>query len=555
MKNNQKYLDYLAVICIIPLGIILRFWHLDLKPLWMDEVITAIFSLGKNYQDVPLDVGFPLHRVQEIFTFQSGVSCAQIADNLAQQSTHPPLFFCGMYRWLQWLMPLGDDWVRKLRSLPALFGVMAIAVMYALNRLAFSAKSAMIGAWLMAISPFAVYLSQEARHYTLPMLLINLSLLALVQIQRDIFQGRLRFGVWFLWVVVNTLGFYVHYFCILAFIAEVATLIILMYWGKPPVLKKRQIWLSLILSISAVTLSFLPWIVITISHAKRSETNWLPPTNFIAPLYQTLINWVLMIITLPVENQPLMITVICGFLMVAFAVWAGTKIFRGLRQLWLNEQTRLSTLTLLSFTGFVLLELLAITYLSGKDITAIPRYSFVYYPGFCALLAASLSTGQRSKVTGKKLILVFILVGLLSSIFVVYNLAFQKPFQPEKVAQNMNLEPSLPIMLVVAYDNYQDIALGLSFALALDQNRGKSSPSDSLAFFQKAPDLTTLWKKFTQLSKLATSPLNLWIVAPGMRRRDYPQQVVLSAQNLCKIDPKQHYRIGIPYQLYRCDQP
>lgn len=554
MKNHQKHLHYLALICIIPLGIILRFWDLDLKPLWMDEVITAIFSLGKNYQDVPLDVAFPLHRVQEIFTFHSGVSCPQIADNLAKQSTHPPLFFCGMYRWLDWLMPLGDDWVRKLRSLSALFGVGAIGAMYALNCIAFSPKSGMMAAWLMAVSPFTVYLSQEARHYTLPMLLINLSLVGLVQIQRDISQGRWKFWVWFLWVVVNTLGFYVHYFCILAFIAEVATLIILIYWGKSQLLKKRHLWLAIILSISAILLSFLPWIVITISHAQRSETNWLPPTTFLAPLYQTLINWVLMVITLPVENQSLIITLICGLLIVIFAIWAGSKIFRGLKQLWLNDPTRLATLTLLSFTGFVLLELLAIAYLSGKDITAIPRYSFVYYPGFCALLAASLSTSQKSSVKGQKLILIFILVSLLSSIFVVTNLAFQKPFQPDKVAQKMNLEPSLPIILVVAYDNYQDIALGLSFALALDQTRGKNSQADTLAFFQKAPDISSFWKKFTQLSKLTTSPLNLWIVAPGMRRRDYPQQVVLSEKNICQIDPKQHYRIGIPYQLYRCSK-
>ncbi|QLE56632.1 hypothetical protein FD725_14650 [Nostoc sp. TCL26-01] len=554
MKNNQKHLHYLALICIIPVGIILRFWHLDLKPLWMDEVITAIFSLGKNYQDVPLDVAFPLQNVQEIFTFHSGVSCPQIADNLAKQSTHPPLFFCGMYRWLGWLMPLGDDWVRKLRSLPALFGVGAIAAMYTLNRIAFSAQSGMIAAWLMAVSPFAVYLSQEARHYTLPMLLINLSLVGLVQIQRDIAQGRWKFWVWFLWVVVNTLGFYVHYFCILAFIAEVATLIILIYWGKSQLIKKHQIWLAIIISTSAVVLSFLPWIVITISHARRSETSWLPPTNFLAPLYQTLINWVLMVITLPVENQPLIITVICGLVMVIFAIWAGSKIFRGLKKLWLNNTASLATFTLLSFTGFVLLELLAIAYLSGKDITAIPRYSFVYYPGFCALLAASLSTREKSSFKGQKLILIFILVSLLSSIFVVTDLAFQKPFQPEQVAQKMNLSPSLPIILVVAYDNYQDVALGLSFALALDQARGKNSQADSLAFLQKAPDISSFWKKFSRLSTSATSPLNLWIVAPGLRRRDYLQQLTLSEQNICQIDPKQHYRIGIPYQLYRCGQ-
>lgn len=549
MKNRGLYLHYLGLAGAIALGTILRFWHLDLKPLWMDEVITAIFSLGKNYHDLPLDVVFPLKRLHEIFTFQSGVSCSQIAQNLANQSTHPPLFFCAMYRWLGWLSPLGEGWVEKLRSLPALFGVGAIAAIYGVNRIAFSPTSGILAALLMAVSPFAVYLSQEARHYTLPMLLITLALLGLMQIQRDIIQVNLRFWVWLLWIIVNSIGFYVHYFFILAFVAEIATLILLIYAHKSTILIRRKFWRSLLLSIGGVTISFIPWLLITLNHARSSETNWLPPPINIAPLYQTLINWVLMVIALPVENQPLLITISCGFIMVTFAIWIGWQVFQGLKQMWLNDTTYFATFTLLSFTIFILLELFAITYLLGKDITAIPRYSFVYYPGFCALLAASLSKSKKS-------ILIVIIIGLISCIFVVSNLAFQKPFQPERVAQNMNLEPDVPLMLVVAYSNYQDVALGLSFALELKQVRSQTTTYkmnyDNLAILNKNPNLSDFWTKFSKLSVPPTSHLNLWIVAPGLRRRDYPQQIDVSGQNNCTIDASQHYRIGIPYQLYRC---
>ena len=79
---------------------------------------------------------------------------------------------------------------------------------------------------VMAVSPFAVYLSQEARHYTLPMLLVILALLGLYQVQTDLYQRQFRPGIWLGWVVVNSLGFYVHYFFLLAFVAQVATLYI-----------------------------------------------------------------------------------------------------------------------------------------------------------------------------------------------------------------------------------------------------------------------------------------------------------------------------------------
>ncbi|MBN3896067.1 MAG: hypothetical protein HWQ41_12600 [Nostoc sp. NOS(2021)] len=596
MKNRRLSLHDLGLPGVIILGAILRFWHLDLKPLWMDEVITAIFSLGKNYNDLPLDVVFPLERVQELFTFQPGISCSQIAKNVATQSTHPPLFFCSMYSWLGWMAPLGSQWVEKLRSLPALFGVGAIAAIFGVNYIAFSRESGIIAAAIMAVSPFAVYLSQEARHYTMPMLLITLALLGLMQIQKDIFEResfglaslgkaaptrtRIRFWIWLLWAIINSIGLYVHYFFALAFIAEIATIVVLMYWGKTQIFNKRQIWLALIVSTSGVVISFIPWLVVTLSHIQRSETSWLPAPTHITPLYQTLISWILMVIALPVENQLLPIAVIYGFLMVIFAIWVGREIFKGLKLLWLQRTTYLAILTLLSFTIFVLLQFFFIAYFLGKDITIVPRYHFVYYPSVCAIIAASLNksteianTKFRRLDLSQKSIFIFLLFGLISCVFVVSNLAFQKPFHPEQVAQNMNLEPAVPLMLVVGYSHYQDVALGLSFAIALEQLRSQNPSgelkinnladkskgfnaainSDSFAFLQKSPDLSNVWKKLSQMAAPATSKLNLWVVGSGMRKRDYPQHLELSGQTSCTIDPEHYYRIGVPYQLYRCE--
>ncbi|MGI2904123.1 glycosyltransferase family 39 protein [Tolypothrix sp. VBCCA 56010] len=582
--KKRVCIHYLILIGAIALGAILRFWHLDLKPLWMDEVITAIFSLGKSYNDLPLGVVFPLERVQEIFTFQPKVSCAEIAENIARQSTHPPLFFCSMHAWLGWLSPLGQEWVEKLRSLPALFGVGAIAAIYAVN-LAFSKTSGLTAAAVMAVSPFAVYLSQEARHYTLPMLLITLGLLGLMQIQQDIFlKQKVRFFVWFSWAIINSIALYVHYFCVLAFLAQIATLILLIYYPATKSIKqiKRQIWFALILSISAVAISFIPWLMVTLSHFHRSETDWLNSPAHIAPFYQTLINWVLMVISLPVENQPLPIAIISGLLMLIFAIWVGRQIFLGLRVLWGTPKTHLATLTLLSFSGWVLLEFFAIVYFLNKDITIVPRYNFVYYPSFCALIAASLNKSQNSswkvwrdgtgnrhtsslkllhprtglaqlsaKLKSKNL-LIFFLVGVISSIFVVSNLVFEKPFKPEQVARNINQNPAVPLMVVMAYRDYQDVALGLSFALEVEKVRKiiKSEKLDKFAFFKNSQELS-VWQQLSQLPAPAISQMNLWVIAPGIKRRDYPPQIAMSRFN-CTIDSRQHYRIGVPYQLYRC---
>jgi hypothetical protein len=129
----------------------------------------------------------------------------------------------------------------------------------------------------------------------------------------------------------------------------------------------------------------------------------------------------------------------------------------------------------------------------------------------------------------------------------------------------MNQDPSLALMMVVGYRDYQDVALGLSFALALEPLRevGKdklissspssaSSSSSNVAFFKQSPDFAPVLQKLSQLPTPTATQLNLWVVGPGRKRKDYPQQITLSQQMTCTIDSLQHYRVGVPYQLYRC---
>nr|MDJ0776130.1 glycosyltransferase family 39 protein [Mastigocoleus sp. MO_167.B18] len=598
------------------------FWHLDLKPLWMDEVITAIFSLGKNYQDLPLDLALPLENWRNFLSLEIGRSCSQIAENLSNQSTHPPLFFCGMYQWLSWVSPTEQDLVRQLRYLPAIFGVLTVIPIYAVNRIAFSAQAGLMAAALMAVSPFGVYLSQEARHYTLPMLLISLSLLGLIKIQRDLIErNQIKFSVWLGWTIVNSIGFYVHYFCILAFIAQITTFIVLMYgkliYSKKPqeqqvnILPQRKILLALVLSIGATCLSFLPWLPIITKHFTSADTSWLHAPVHIAPIYQTLAGWLVMLIVLPVEKQPLPIAIACGVLMLLFGVWVSLQVFRGLKQLLSAPNTYFSTVTLLSYSIFIILEFFAIAYILGKDITAIPRYNFIYFPSFCALISASLCATRnlnknQNSIKNKKFNklkfnkfqfnrlrsfvskinfvaltrYLVLLIGVISSIFVVNNFAFKKPFLPSEFAQSIDQEISIPSMVVMGYRDNQDVALGLSFALALDAEKEqkkskityvssdsslttgglvkenlptkKYSTADKFAFFSQKQGFQAVWQKLAELPPPKESQVNLWVIAPGLRRRDYPQQTNLSSQIPCTIDPKQHYRIGVPYQLYRC---
>lgn len=622
----MKSRHYLLLVGIILLGAMLRFWNLDLKPVWLDEVITALFSLGRNYYEVPLNEAFSLSALERVFTLNAETSCAQIAQTISSQSVHPPLFFCWMHDWLRWTKALPLSWVWKLRALPALLGVVSIAAIYQLNRIAFSPAAGLTGAMVMAVSPFAVYLSQEARHYTLPMLLVILALLGLYQMQTDLYHRQLRPGVWVGWMVVNSLGFYVHYFFLLAFVAQVATLLIniLTFKALPTLhlspdtphptahtlyLHPRRAFFAVALAATGICLTYLPWLPTFLSHISRPETNWMKPfepdwLDTIAPLYQFPIGWMLMAIALPVENQPGWIAALMGVLMVLFSVWLLWQVSGRFAQLWSTPDTHLATRLLAVFVLCVLLEFLAIVYMLGKDITSVPRYNFLYFPAVCALLGACLAQPVRGRQKGSvkhghhrdveeqsgtpdtiverqaahlprhALTWAVLLVGVLSSTLVVSNLVFLKPYQPNQVAKIVQPTAEPPLLMSMAYGDLQEVALGLSFALALKgQDRLGTDSRHYFAFLPKVrpaqtkdakvgdpqlPSYAHVWQNLAELKQPLQAPFAFWIVAPGLKQKEFPPTLDMlhSAGGAigCAIDRDRFYRLGIPYQLYRCTQ-
>ncbi len=593
---------YLALALAIALGAALRFALLDFKPLWLDEVLTALFSQGRSYDDIPLDAVFSLKQLEKIFALNPQATCSQIADALVTQSTHPPVFFCLMNRWLHWIdWPLSLAW--KMRSFSVLFGIGAISAVYLLARVAFSPVAGLWAAAVMAVSPFGVYLSQEARHYSLPVLVCALALSALVQIQKD-FSNRnpQRPLIWIGWIAANTLGLYIHYFFILAFIAQLGTLIFDFHFSRSrfshggKLLQPRNeirherfpnyqlsLWkhtLSIFIFqdkkyilLSLVPLVFfMPWLPKLLSHFGRSETSWIPHPHNIAPLYQTIAAWMTVSVMLPVENQPPWITIPSATTGILFGIWLGWVAFLGLQQLWNQPETHRNVRSLVSFTLWVLLQFGVIIYLLGKDITIAPRYHFVYYAALCALLGAGLAAGSQEKITEKQreksgltflvnpnrqaLLSTVLVAGVLSCMLVASDFCYRKPFYPRQVAENMNVDSAVPIAVVVGYKNFQDVGLGLSFALELHERDRENTAGSSMAFLSRSRGYEPVWQNLSQLENLPAPPLNLWVVAPELQRTDYPAQLLLSHESQkgtpCKIDPTHYHRIGVPYQLYRC---
>lgn len=114
--------------------------------------------------------------------------------------------------------------------------------------------------------------------------------------------------------------------------------------------------------------------------------------------------------------------------------------------------------------------------------------------------------------------------------------------------------------MVNVYQDFQDIALGLSFALKLQQqeHQAKNDSQTHFALLPQTKGYDQFWSDLAQLKQSLSLPLNLWVISPGLKRSDYRQQLFIrdraGTPHSCTIDPAHYHRLGVPYQLYQCQE-
>ena len=155
-----------------------------------------------------------------------------------------------------------------LRLPDAIFGIVTIYVVYLLAARLFDSVTGSVAAFLLGISSFHVFHSQDARYYALFLLASTWSTLCLVR-ARD--GGR--WVRWVAYVTTMTVGFYTAYFT--AFVALVHTLYVLGPATLPRRWRRREPdLLGFILSGIAIAFAFAPWALLT---ERRTLIPWPPP--------------------------------------------------------------------------------------------------------------------------------------------------------------------------------------------------------------------------------------------------------------------------------------
>ena len=172
----DKWVRVLMIVILV-LGIFFRFANLEKKVYWIDEGYTSLRISG--YTESEFIQEFGDGQIKEIKSLQKyqrinpEKSVFDTVKGLAlEESQLTPLYFVAARFWVQ----LFGDSIAVTRSLSAVFSVLALPCMYWLCLELFeSSVTAWLAVAIIAISPFQIVYAQEARPYSLFVMLILLS--------------------------------------------------------------------------------------------------------------------------------------------------------------------------------------------------------------------------------------------------------------------------------------------------------------------------------------------------------------------------------------------
>jgi uncharacterized membrane protein len=424
------------------LAVALRLLGALLRPVWVDEAATAIFSSGNSSWSTAINQLLPLEGFVRALRLTGPDQLGAALTHLHSQDNHPPLHFALAFATAQLLQHPGEV-IRPLTArLPAvLLGSLAVPL---IDRAVLCAsgqhRAARLAGLAMALSPLMVAMGLEARHYALATTLVCAALWALAAAWQLQQQDRpLPLGLAAGWVVANALGMLCHHLFVLSIAAQVITLLLLSSW---PARRMQWGWRWSWPSLLSLLLAGL-WLLHNGSGAAAQQTAWLDldpsqPLQWLAMPLQMLIT------ALTVALAPG--TTLMANWQWPFVVLAGAATLVGLISLVrvLGRADRAPALLQVFCLSSMALLLLA-SAVSGKDFSRALRYGFVYGPAVLALLGSAAATaeshGRRQSVR------VLLVCSLVCSLGVSAGVALPASYNPALMLAKINRESRAPVVL------------------------------------------------------------------------------------------------------------
>ncbi len=234
----MKHLAHRWLLTLITLlALALRILRLDFQPLWWDEGYSVFFA------------------TRDFWTMIERTAI----------DIHPPLYYAMMQVWINFF---GTRAV-ALRLLSVVIGTATIPLLYVLARKLFTdQRIALVAAFLLAISPFHIYYSQEVRMYGLVTLLGLASVYLCIQLLAMTPGTRQTATLAPIYILVTAAALYTQYYAAFILAAEIILIlaIYLIIDRRPTDWRSlASIWVNPLVhwfsAWFAISLLYLPWII------------------------------------------------------------------------------------------------------------------------------------------------------------------------------------------------------------------------------------------------------------------------------------------------------
>ena len=573
------------------LGLGLRILYLDLKPAWMDEVSTLIFSLGNSSYFIPTEEIVDLQSLLRPLIFTPEASPVDTARYLLQENNHPPAYFMLAHLWMDLFSDGGVASLTAARLLSVCLGSLSIPLIFWATQIAFQSSIAgLISAAFMAVSPLGIFLSQEARHYGLAITIITASLLCFVCAARAVWQQQAPpWHVCLGWILVNCFAVANHYFSVLTFAAQ-GMVMGAIAWQQ---LRQngchslwRSYWRRIYIVVAGTFAGILVWLPILLNFYGSPQSSFLKSdgdiTGLINPIAHTLGTFIFSLITPVVffAETPWDIGLMVGtIILVLILVMLSLPIFwQGLRQLAQHPQERIG----LAIVGGFLLSMLTIfaliCYVYGSDITRGLRYKFSYYPAILILVGGIFSvywtqrspTGpfsvalpfRRYRLSGRRIVQLTWALSIVSALLVVNDFAFIKFYAPDRFIPFVQQHSTSPVVFVTTEEiAAQPTVIGAKFLSIGWEIERHYPPEATSSGWTRAPKFLVLREGYGIEESIASRleekvnqiplPFDLWAIR---RHIDSEDPFLTDIPSACALAPETPYgnKGGYTYIHYQC---
>ena len=176
--------NHLTILIITSLAAVLRLYHLGYKSISIDESIGAFYAMDS---------------LKRVFL-------------LTINDVHPPLFYLTHHFWIRLF---GSSEI-ALRSISVFFGLLSVVALYKLGVLLFDKRVGLLAAFLLAISPWHIWISQNARSNSMLLFMVILSIYSFIRMLQT------EQKKWFVWyAIITTISLYTHYFAFMVWFVQI----------------------------------------------------------------------------------------------------------------------------------------------------------------------------------------------------------------------------------------------------------------------------------------------------------------------------------------------